>query len=125
MATWQLLVGVAAVLVAAAAIIITIILALSKAVWTVSTRINDTGKATREKIDGTRKELSDESKEAHKEIGENIDALRREVREDRERTDGKIDTLSNQVGELRVDVARLVGPPPPPFASQPPADSAR
>ena len=82
-------------------------------------------KATREKIDETRKEFSDESKEAHKGIGENIDALRREAREDRDRIDGKIDTLSNQVRELRVDVARLVGPTPPALASQPPADSTR
>ena len=107
METGQLLVGVGAVLVAAAAIIITIILALSKAVWTVSEKIGDTDTATREKIDEIRKELSAEAEKAHSGIGENINVLRKEMREDVGKLDSKIDRLSGVVNDTRSIVERI------------------
>ena len=98
METWQFLAGAAAVVVSACGIILTIILVLPKAAWTLSEKIGAADKATREKIDETRKELSAEAEKAHLRISENIKAV-----------DGKVDALSKEVGDLRVTGSKEVG----------------
>ena len=100
---------------------LTVVLTGIGVVVTIGIAIATAASKIRDKIDDTRKELSSENKDAHSGISDNIKELRKEAREDRDRTDGKIDGLNKMVGDLRVEVARL---PASASQSQSPAEPA-
>ena len=114
----QFWVSVAAPVVAAVGIIVTVILALPKAVWVLSERISAGDSDIREKIDETRKELSAEDKATREKIDEKIEDARKAITDEADkahsmigeninRVDDRVDALSKDVGDLRVIVERI------------------